>query len=253
MNCFFVILCLFCFSCCFNIIASQRARDLHSSTRRRRHSATRDDRRIMSHTALYRLNALGTYVIVVLAALVAAASFTDVAHQCDLRTPKKPIASVVGIERFIRAPSGAGDEAVFAFDLDVDLASCFSWNTKLVFASVTVGYETEERDHNEATVWDRVARGASEADGAKTKGRVMAKYKLRSVDEDLRGKEMTVKVRWAVTPRAGRLWRGETTTSRFTMPTEYVTPRTPAPKPKEQQQSASAAGGGESARVPGMP
>ena len=158
----------------------------------------------MSHTALYRFNALGTYVIVLLAALVAAASFTDVTHRCSLQNAS---ASIVGIERFIRAPAGFGDEAVFALDLDVDLASCFSWNTKLVFASVTVGYETEERDHNEATVWDRVARDASEAGGAKTKGRVMAKYKLRSVDEDLRGKEMTVRVRWAVTPRAGRLWR----------------------------------------------
>ena len=209
----------------------------------------------MSHTALYRLNALGTYVIVLLAALVAAASFTDVTHRCSLQNAS---ASIVGIERFIRAPAGFGDEAVFALDLDVDLASCFSWNTKLVFASVTVGYETEERDHNEATVWDRVARDASEAGGAKTKGRVMAKYKLRSVDEDLRGKEMTVRVRWAVTPRAGRLWRGGTTTSRFTMPAEYVAPRTQKPTPAKERTTTTTTtttttGGGENVRVPGMP
>jgi signal peptidase complex subunit 3 len=113
-------------------------------------------------------------------------------------------------------------------EVDYDLSSCASWNTKMVFAHVTVSWETETRGVNEATIWDDAVKfdrwesAESKAKKLRKQGVIRAKYKLRSVDERLSGRGMEVKLRWAVTPRAGRIWRGETSTSNATFPVEYL-------------------------------
>merc|ERR1712216_1031083 len=66
---------------------------------------------------------------------------------------RSPIVRVVDYERFARV-ADSRDEAVVRLEVDYDLSSCASWNTKMVFAHVTVSWETETRGVNEATIWD---------------------------------------------------------------------------------------------------
>ena len=186
----------------------------------------------MSHSPWHRLNATLTLAVAIFAVLVACASVTDVFHACAPTSSmpfmsRSPIVRVVDYERFARV-ADSRDEAVVRLEVDYDLSSCASWNTKMVFAHVTVSWETETRGVNEATIWDDAVKfdrwesAESKAKRLRKQGVIRAKYKLRSVDERLSGRGMEVKLRWAVTPRAGRIWRGETSTSNATFPVEYL-------------------------------
>lgn len=194
----------------------------------------------MSHSFLLRMNTIGTIAVTLLAILVSCASFTDISHTCvptratSALTPAR--VAVTGFERFVNV-SGV-DEAIVQLEFDVDMSSCFSWNTKLIFTHVVVSYATEERLKNEVTVWDAIALTP---ESSVIEGRKMAKYMWRDVKDGLRGVRVDVDLSWAVTPVVGKLWRGSERMGSFTMPGEYVPPR-------ERPQAPN--GGG---RVPGMP
>ena len=40
------------------------------------------------------------------------------------------------------------------FDLKADLRPAFDWNTHMIFAFVTVEYETKKSEWNKMTIWD---------------------------------------------------------------------------------------------------
>ena len=42
------------------------------------------------------------------------------------------------------------------FDLNADLRSIFSWNTKQLFVYVQAEYETEDNKRNEIVLWDSI-------------------------------------------------------------------------------------------------
>ena len=128
----------------------------------------------MSHTITYRLNALLTHAVTVLAVMCALAAITSaspvpddlafrptrslaVPRRVAHRPPSPPFplprspdefhvskptldAKVITLERFTRID--ANDEAYLAFSLDADLRSCFSWNTRLLFFYVQAEFET---------------------------------------------------------------------------------------------------------------
>ena len=47
-------------------------------------------------------------------------------------------------------------QAVVTFDLDADLRSVFSWNTKQLFVYLQVEYETEKNKRNQIVLWDSI-------------------------------------------------------------------------------------------------
>lgn len=185
----------------------------------------------MSHTAPLRLNAFLSVVVVGLAALAFAGSLTDLFVTCR---PHHDV-SLVRVEEFQRLEDRF-DDAKLVLDLSYDLSSCATWNARAVHAQVTIGYETEQRAWNEVTVWDKTATERKEMRRA---GAVAGKYRLRSAEERLTGRAVEMRLRWAVTPRAGMMRWGVVSVWNGTMPGEYLPP---AERP--------AAGGG---RVPGMP
>lgn len=49
-------------------------------------------------------------------------------------------------------------QAVITFDLDADLRSVFSWNTKQLFVYLQAEYETPENGLNQIALWDAIVQ-----------------------------------------------------------------------------------------------
>lgn len=177
----------------------------------------------MSHTALYRLGGVLTLAVPILLALIAAVAVTDgltarCAPTSTSPTLSDPHVSIAHFDRLRRV--GDHDEALVALDVDFDLSSCATWNAKTVFAHVTLTYETATRARNEVTVWDATFP-ARRGEPARAHGRMMGKHRVRTVDDSILGAPLEVKLRWAVTPHAGMIRRGETSTWNGTAPEKY--------------------------------
>ena len=57
-------------------------------------------------------------------------------------------------------------QAVVTFDLDADLRSIFSWNTKQLFVYLQAEYETPENKVNEIALWDSIIQQKVPAAGS---------------------------------------------------------------------------------------
>ena len=177
----------------------------------------------MSHTALYRLGGVLTLAVPVLVALIVAIALTDsltavCAPTSTSPTLHDPHVSIARFDRLRRV--GDHDEALVALDVDFDLSSCATWNAKTVFAHVTLTYETAKRTRNEVTVWDATF-AARRGEPVRAHGRMMGKHRVRTVDDSILGAPLEVKLRWAVTPHAGMIRRGATSTWNGTAPETY--------------------------------
>ncbi|KAJ2493810.1 Signal peptidase complex subunit [Coemansia sp. RSA 2050] len=91
--------------------------------------------------------------------------------------------------------SRKAEYARLTFDLDADLSSMFNWNTKLLFAFMTVDYATPGFETNRAVIWDRIIRNPRQA---KLKLRKHHnKYALRNYPltfEDVEGANLTLHI-----------------------------------------------------------
>ena len=96
------------------------------------------------------------------------------------------------------------DEAYLAFDVDADLRSCFTWNTKLLFVSLQVEYDFATdasamgEGTQEASVWDRVVE--SKEASLLSLRHVRNKYKLVHRGGTLRGRPAKIALQWNVMP-----------------------------------------------------
>ncbi|KAJ1671407.1 Signal peptidase complex subunit, partial [Spiromyces aspiralis] len=59
--------------------------------------------------------------------------------------------------------SREAEYARLTFDIDADLSSMFNWNTKQLFAYITVDYPTKHNDENKVVIWDRIIRNTRTA------------------------------------------------------------------------------------------
>ena len=117
-----------------------------------------------------------------------------------------------------------------SFQMKGDLSSCFSWNTKQLFAYIKVVYETERHVRNEVrellsrikvfweisltvgplrvttghlqqvTVWDKVMTSTEEA---RIEEAFLSKYALVDNGSDLRGRDVNLTLAWNVMPYIG--------------------------------------------------
>ena len=148
------------------------------------------------HSAGYRVNAVLTMAFTGLIALCVAVALTDVFHRASPDADLK----VHGVHYFTRV--GANDEAVLSFSMKTDLSSCFSWNTKQLFAYIKVVYETEKHRRNEVTVWDKVI---TDPEASKIDETFLSKYRLVDNGSGLRGRPVNLTLTWNVMPHIGTL------------------------------------------------
>ncbi|WZN59066.1 subunit 3 of signal peptidase complex [Chloropicon roscoffensis] len=164
------------------------------------------------HSATYRLNAVATMAFTGLLALCLAVSVTELAHKANPEASLK----MHGVHHF--KPLGGNDEAVLSFQMKGDLSSCFSWNTKQLFAYIKIVYETERHVRNEVTVWDKVMTSTEEA---RIEEAFLSKYALVDNGSDLRGRDVNLTLAWNVMPYIGALYFGEKVFA-AKMPSEYM-------------------------------
>ena len=112
---------------------------------------------------------------------------------------------LASVERFLRV--GRNDEAHLAFEIDADLTSVFSWNTKQLFVWVAAEYTTPHNPGGSSvSVWDRTVE--NKADAHLKLPFVRNKYKLVDDGTGLRGNSVNLTMGWQIMPRVGVMMKG---------------------------------------------
>ncbi|TGZ82740.1 signal peptidase 22 kDa subunit [Ascodesmis nigricans] len=96
------------------------------------------------------------------------------------------------------------------FDLDADLSSLFNWNTKQVFAYLTVIYGSSgtanKHTENEMVLWDAILPSANAAKLHLVNEQ--AKYKVNDISGKFLESNATLRFEWNVQPHVGALCWG---------------------------------------------
>lgn len=117
---------------------------------------------------------------------------------------------------------GGVDRSLLSFDLEADLTPAFHWNIKQLFVYVVASYKTDTTPVNRIVLWDKIIEAHDEKKISEKN--VFVKYALVDQGDELRGKEVELQLMWDHMPITGLLYMGEqdsTTTSSFTLPSEY--------------------------------
>ncbi|AOA64967.1 Subunit of signal peptidase complex (Spc1p, Spc2p, Spc3p, Sec11p) [Komagataella phaffii GS115] len=95
------------------------------------------------------------------------------------------------------------------FDLDMDLAPLFNWNTKQLFVQLVAEYPTSVADDGaKVTYWDSIITEKKYARVHVNKQR--GKYSVWDVSDSFQGRNATVKLKWNLQPYVGFLFFGQT-------------------------------------------
>lgn len=101
----------------------------------------------------------------------------------------------------------------------------FHWNVKQLFVYVVASYETSSKVINDVVIWDKIIENIdSDADKHIQEENVFVKYALVDQGNELRGKDVTLKLMWDHMPITGFVYMDEQekdTTSTFELPVEY--------------------------------
>ncbi|XP_022753864.1 signal peptidase complex subunit 3B isoform X2 [Durio zibethinus] len=144
------------------------------------------------HSFGYRLNALLTFAVTILALMCAIASLSD-----NFNTPS-PSAEIqiTNINWFQKQPQG-NDE---------------------VFIFVAAEYETPKNSLNQVSLWDAIIPAKEHA-----KFWIHTSNKYRFVDQgnNLRGKEFNLTLHWHVMPKTGKMFADKIVMTGYSLPEEY--------------------------------
>merc|ERR1711965_303019 len=146
------------------------------------------------HTPLQRLNQVFMFAI----SLFAAQGFSAY-WLAKLQTVETAVD--IQFNNIILTPSKASDEAFVRFDLQGDLQSAFTWNTKQLFVMVVAEYQTDANVRNEVVLWDDII-------GTKEKAlidekEVYSEYRFRDQGFGLRSNNITLQLKYMEMPCSG--------------------------------------------------
>ncbi|KAI5854926.1 signal peptidase subunit-domain-containing protein [Tricharina praecox] len=100
--------------------------------------------------------------------------------------------------------------AFITFDLDADLGSLYTWNTKQVFAWLSVSYAGDEKrtkhSDNEVIIWDAILPTPSVSRLSLRNEK--AKYNINDIGGRFLERNATVRFGWNVQPHVGALTWG---------------------------------------------
>uniref|UniRef100_A0A7N0ZU04 Signal peptidase complex subunit 3 n=1 Tax=Kalanchoe fedtschenkoi TaxID=63787 RepID=A0A7N0ZU04_KALFE len=164
------------------------------------------------HSFLYRLNALLTFSLIILALICGMASFSD-----NFNTPSPSVdLKVLNVNWFHK--QHGNDEVSLTFSVEADLQSLFTWNTKQIFVFVAAEYETPKNALNQISLWDGIIPSK---DSAKFSIQVSNKYRFTDQGSNLRGKPFNLTLHWHVMPKTGKMFADKIVTSSYRLPDEY--------------------------------
>lgn len=101
----------------------------------------------------------------------------------------------------------------------------FHWNIKQIFVYVVASYETPSKKLNQVVLWDKIIE-ATDPESKKVidEQNVFVKYALVDQGDELRGKDVELRLMWDHMPITGLLYMGEQPkegASSFALPAEY--------------------------------
>ena len=120
---------------------------------------------------------------------------------------------------------GGVDRALLSFDITADMRPTFHWNIKQIFVYVVASYETPSKKLNQVVLWDKIIE-ATDPESKKVidEQNVFVKYALVDQGDELRGKDVELRLMWDHMPITGLLYMGEQPkegASSFALPAEY--------------------------------
>uniref|UniRef100_A0A7N0UFN3 Signal peptidase complex subunit 3 n=1 Tax=Kalanchoe fedtschenkoi TaxID=63787 RepID=A0A7N0UFN3_KALFE len=164
------------------------------------------------HSFLYRLNALLTFSLTILAFICGMASFSD-----NFNTPSPSVdLKVLNVNWFLK--QYGNDEVSLTFSVEADLRSLFTWNTKQIFVFVAAEYETPKNALNQISLWDGIIPSK---DNAKFSTQISNKYQFIDQGTNLRGKPFNLTLHWHVMPKTGKMFADKIVMSGYRLPDEY--------------------------------
>ena len=103
----------------------------------------------------------------------------------------------------------------------------FHWNVKQLFVYVVASYTTPSKEINNVVIWDTIIENIDSTVEKKhiQQTNVFVKYALVDQGNELRGKDVTLKLMWDHMPITGFVYMDEqknlNPSSTFTLPSEY--------------------------------
>ncbi|CAA7405968.1 unnamed protein product [Spirodela intermedia] len=165
------------------------------------------------HSFGYRVNALVTFAVTILAMLCAMASLSD---NLNVPSPTAEV-EVLNINWFQRQPNG-NDEVSLTMNISANLQTVFTWNTKQVFVFVAAEYETPQNSLNQVSLWDGIILSK---DSATFSIHTTNKYRFIDQGSNLRGKDVNLTLHWHVMPKTGKMFADRIVMAGYRLPEEY--------------------------------
>lgn len=128
---------------------------------------------------------------------------------------------VLRFRQFNRAYLKA-DQAHLRYHVESDLRPLWDWNTKQLFVWVVAEWKSPSRPTRQAVLWDRIIQSKEDS---YIKELVDVEYPLSDLVQQLRGRQVTLKLAYDVMPLVGITRRGQTTmtnNSTFNLPTKWI-------------------------------
>ncbi|CAA6669024.1 unnamed protein product [Spirodela intermedia] len=164
------------------------------------------------HSFGYRVNALVTFAVTILAMLCAMAS-SPTTSMSPLQPPKS--SRVLNINWFQRQPNG-NDEVSLTMNISANLQTVFTWNTKQVFVFVAAEYETPQNSLNQVSLWDGIILSKDSATFS-----IHTTNKYRFIDQQPPGKDVNLTLHWHVMPKTGKMFADRIVMAGYRLPEEY--------------------------------
>lgn len=166
------------------------------------------------HNIWIRLNAVVFFALSVLLGLATFCCFSTHFHETQ------PVIQTLKLNtvRALRNQGGV-DRAVLSFDLKADLSSAWHWNTHQVFVFLVAEYKTDDDRLHEVVIWDRIVMSKEKMILKETNEFV--KYPLVARGPDLRGRDVTLKLKWDHMPITGNVYFESNGNSTFSLPSKY--------------------------------
>jgi len=164
------------------------------------------------------LNAVVFFALTVLLVLSLLSATSSYFHYGE------PKVKVLRLDKLTKLSNrGGADIAMLDFDVSADLREAFHWNIKQLFVFVVAEYESDKNSLNQVIIWDKIIEEKDLANIRLKKEHM--KYALLAQGEDLRDRNITLKLMYDHMPLTGRLYtQTSPKTGSFVTPSQLLLP-----------------------------
>jgi len=165
------------------------------------------------------MNVVGTFALTLLAIMATVVHFSVLFHKADPQVQLK-LNSIDKFRQLHTMDGGTREQAQLTLDVDADVRTAFTWNTKQLYVFVAAEYSTPERPSNKVILWDEVLN--SKEEGLFRLRARRSDYPLVDPYNGLKGNDVKLTFGYCVMPYNGNIFVNTTASHVVTFPTEYI-------------------------------